>query len=238
MMSTKKILIVEDEISLQETLKYNLLKQGYEVEVSGDGAKAVELAIKNHPDLIILDLMLPGMDGLDVCKTIRQTQSTPIMMVTAKDEEIDRVVGLEIGADDYITKPFSMRELVARVKALLRRVRLTEEDVKQSMGDNGQKSIVVYDNLSIDPIRREILIDNQPCAFKPKEYELLVFLAEHQRQVLTREHILERVWGWDYVGDSRTVDVHIRWLRGKIEKDPSDPKRIITVRGAGYRFEG
>ncbi len=237
-MSAKRILIVEDEIALQETLKYNLVKQGYEVEVVGDGAKAVELATKNHPDLIILDLMLPGMDGLDVCKTIRLTQSTPIMMVTAKDEEIDRILGLEIGADDYITKPYSMRELLARIKALLRRVRLTEDDVKHSLEGNGQQTILVYNNLSIDPMRREILIDNQPRAFKPKEYELLVFLAEHQRQVLTREHILERVWGWDYIGDSRTVDVHIRWLRGKIEKDPSDPKRIITVRGAGYRFEG
>jgi DNA-binding response OmpR family regulator len=237
-MSVKKVFIIEDEISLQEAMKYNLIKQGYEVEVCGDGAKAVELANKNHPDLIILDLMLPGMDGLEVCKTLRQTMSTPIMMVTAKDEEIDRIVGLEIGADDYLTKPFSMRELMARVKALLRRVRLIEHDLKHAMEGNDNKNILVFDNLTIDPLRREILIDNQACAFKPKEYELLVFLAEHQRQVLTREHILERVWGWDYIGDSRTVDVHIRWLRGKIEKDPSDPKRIITVRGAGYRFEG
>lgn len=237
-MSAKKILIVEDERSLQETLRYNLSKQGYEVEVSGDGAEAVKLARKNHPDLIILDLMLPGMDGLEVCRTLRQDMSTPIMMVTAKDEEIDRVVGLEIGADDYITKPFSMRELIARVKALLRRVRLIENDVKNSIEGNDEQAVIIFDNLTIDPLRREILIDNQPCAFKPKEYELLVFMAEHQRQVLTREHILERVWGWDYIGDSRTVDVHIRWLRGKIEKDASDPKRIITVRGAGYRFEG
>ena len=237
-MSAKKILVVEDERSLQETLKYNLEKQGYQVEVSGDGAEAVETARKIHPDLIILDLMLPGMDGLEVCRTLRQDMSTPIMMVTAKDEEIDRVVGLEIGADDYLTKPFSMRELIARVKSILRRVRLIEDDVKQSIEGKEEQSIIVFDNLTIDPIRREILINNQPCAFKPKEYELLVFLAEHQRQVLTREHILERVWGWDYIGDSRTVDVHIRWLRGKIEKDPSDPKRIITVRGAGYRFEG
>jgi DNA-binding response OmpR family regulator len=236
--SAKKILIVEDERSLQETLRYNLSKQGYEVEVSGDGAEAVKLARKNHPDLIILDLMLPGMDGLEVCRTLRQDMSTPIMMVTAKDEEIDRVVGLEIGADDYITKPFSMRELIARVKALLRRVRLIENDVKNSIEGNDEQAVIIFDNLTIDPLRREILIDNQPCAFKPKEYELLVFMAEHQRQVLTREHILERVWGWDYIGDSRTVDVHIRWLRGKIEKDASDPKRIITVRGAGYRFEG
>lgn len=237
-MSAKKILVVEDERSLQETLKYNLEKQGYEVEVSGDGAEAVEIARKSHPDLIILDLMLPGMDGLEVCRTLRQDMSTPIMMVTAKDEEIDRVVGLEIGADDYLTKPFSMRELIARVKSILRRVRLIEDDVKQSIEGKDGQSVIVFDNLTIDPIRREILLNNQPCAFKPKEYELLVFLAEHQRQVLTREHILERVWGWDYIGDSRTVDVHIRWLRGKIEKDPSDPKRIITVRGAGYRFEG
>jgi DNA-binding response OmpR family regulator len=236
--SAKKILVVEDERSLQETLKYNLTKQGYEVEVCGDGAEAVEVARKILPDLIILDLMLPGMDGLEVCKTIRQDMSTPIMMVTAKDEEIDRVVGIEIGADDYMTKPFSMRELLVRVKAMLRRVRMDEDNVKQSMEDKDQPEIIVFDNLTIDPIRREILIDNKPRAFKPKEYELLVFLAEHQRQVLSREHILERVWGWDYIGDSRTVDVHIRWLRGKIEKDPSDPKRIITVRGAGYRFEG
>ena len=235
-----KILIVDDEISLQETLAYNLKKQGYDVETTGDGAEAHELARKIEPSLIILDVMLPGMDGFEICQILRKEMSTPILMLTARDDEIDRVVGLEVGADDYLAKPFSMRELIARVKALLRRVRLIRAEISQDTDANQKlkSEIFTFDNLVIDMSRREILVDDEVVPFKPKEYDLLTFFAQHQGQVLTRELILERVWGWDFIGDSRTVDVHVRWLREKIEQDPANPCRIITVRGAGYRFEG
>ncbi len=234
----EKILVVEDEISLQETLAYNLRKQGYTVETVGDGSSALDLARHSHPDLIILDIMLPGMDGFEVCRVLRKEMTTPILMLTARDDEIDRVVGLEVGADDYLTKPFSMRELLARVKALLRRVRILREEfgATQTLAQSPQQ--LAFENLVLDLTRREIRLNEQPLPLKPKEYELLTFLAQHRGQVLSREFILERVWGWDYIGDSRTVDVHIRWLREKIEADPATPIRIVTVRGAGYRFEG
>lgn len=236
----EKILVVDDEISLQETLAYNLNKQGYEVHTTGDGMEALELAREIEPDLIILDIMLPGLDGFEICRILRKEMIVPVLMLTARDDEIDRVVGLEVGADDYLAKPFSMRELIARVKALLRRVRLMREEVNQGVGPDGKPKpeVMEFDNLRIDITRREITINGEVVAFKPKEYELLTFFAQHQGQVLTREFILERVWGWDFIGDSRTVDVHVRWLREKIEADPANPHRIITVRGAGYRFEG
>lgn len=236
----EKILVVDDEISLQETLAYNLKKQGYDVQTTGDGAEALELAREMEPDLIILDVMLPGLDGFEICRILRKEMATPVLMLTARDDEIDRVVGLEVGADDYMAKPFSMRELIARVKAMLRRVRLIREEVNQAEGEDGKPKpeILEFGNLRIDMTRREITVDEEVVAFKPKEYELLTFLAQHQGQVLSREFILERVWGWDFIGDSRTVDVHVRWLREKIEADPANPRRIITVRGAGYRFEG
>ncbi len=230
----EKILIVDDELTLQETLAYNLKKQGYEVDTAGDGPSAVEKARENKPDLILLDIMLPGMDGFEVCKLIRKEMIVPILMLTARDDEIDRVVGLEVGADDYLTKPFSMRELIARVKALLRRVKIMQEE-NSSEGD--KHKIYKTKNLEIDDTRREVLLDGEPIDLKPKEYDLLLYLLQHKGQMLSRKLILERVWGWDYFGDSRTVDVHIRWLREKIEQDPSKPKRIITVRSAGYRFE-
>jgi DNA-binding response OmpR family regulator len=235
-----KILVVDDEISLQETLAYNLEKQGYEVFTTGDGTSALNMARELKPDLIILDVMLPGIDGFEVCRILRREMSTPVLMLTARDDEIDRVVGLEVGADDYLAKPFSMRELIARVKAMLRRVRLIHEEIDKEEAKSGKTKpeIMAFDNLRIDMTRREITVDGQVIPFKPKEYELLTFFAQHQGQVLSREFILERVWGWDFIGDSRTVDVHVRWLREKIEKDPANPKRIITVRGAGYRFEG
>ena len=163
--------------------------------------------------------------------------TTPVLMLTARDDEIDRVVGLEVGADDYLTKPFSMRELIARVKAMLRRVRLIREEFGTETSPSPNQ-LLVFSDLAIDLTRREVRMKDTVIALKPKEYELLVFLANHRGQVLTREFILEKVWGWDYVGDSRTVDVHIRWLREKIEPEPANPHRIITVRGAGYRFEG
>ena len=232
---TEKVLVVEDEKVLQETLAYNLKNQGYQVETSGDGKTAIELAKSFHPDVIILDIMLPGIDGFEVCRILRKEMTTPILMLTARDDEIDRIVGLEVGADDYLTKPFSMRELMARIKAILRRVRLIREELDN---DGTTPQLLNFGNMVINLTRREVLLDTKSLALKPKEYELLVFMAQHKGQVLSREHILERVWGWDFIGDSRTVDVHVRWLREKIESEPASPKRIITVRGAGYRFEG
>jgi DNA-binding response OmpR family regulator len=231
----ERILIVEDELTLQETLAYNLKHQGYSVDTAGDGKSAIEKTKLTNPDLILLDIMLPGMDGFEVCRILRQESNIPILMLTARDDEIDRVVGLEVGADDYLTKPFSMRELIARVKALLRRVRIMKE-----MAGAGTDSHTIYDfgDLIIDETRREITQNGNPLNLKPKEYELLLFFAQHKSQALSRELILEKVWGWEYFGDSRTVDVHVRWLREKIEKDPAQPKRIITIRSTGYRFEG
>ena len=232
---SSRILIVEDEPTLQETLEYNLTRQGYEVKVTGDGAMALEVSRDFNPDLVLLDVMLPGMDGFEICRLLRQETNVPILMLTARDGEIDRVIGLEIGADDYLTKPFSMRELQARLKALLRRVRLDLEDSSQQ--ESGLK-ILQFDQLSVDLGRHEVSIDGKPIALKPKEFELMAYLARHKGLVLKRDLIMETVWGWDYVGGSRTVDVHIRWLREKIESDPAKPVRIVTVRGTGYRFEG
>ncbi len=234
----EKILVVDDEISLQETLTYKLQKEGYQVEIAGDGLTALELARTTNPDLVILDVMLPGMDGFEVCRTLRQETNTPVLMLTARDDEIDRVVGLEVGADDYLPKPFSMRELIARVKALLRRVRLIREEMDAVAQEEIQTKVMTFGNLEIDLTRREVRLDGLAVPCKPKEFELLTFMGQNKGRVLTRELILERVWGWGYVGDSRTVDVHIRWLREKIEPTPEKPQRIITVRGAGYRFEG
>jgi DNA-binding response OmpR family regulator len=232
----ESILIVEDEVSLQETLAYNLSKQGYKIETAGDGQSALQIARSLKPDLILLDIMLPILDGFEVCRILRQETNVPILMLTAKDEEIERVIGLEMGADDYLTKPFSMRELQARVKALLRRVRLDRSEYEQK--PEFVAEILVFDNLELDLTRRELRLDGRALPLKPKEFELMTFLARHRGQVLTRDLLLERVWGWDFSGGSRTVDVHIRWLREKIEIEPANPNRIVTVRGIGYRFEG
>ncbi len=232
----EKILVVDDELALLETLTYNLKKQGYDVLTAADGLLALEIAIKEKPDLIILDLMLPGMDGLEVCRMVRKEQNTPVLMLTARDDEIDRVVGLEVGADDYLTKPFSMRELLARVKAMLRRVRMMREEVRET--SDTKSNTLKFDNLILDLDRRELRIDEKVVPLKPKEYELMVYFCRHPKRAISRDALLEEVWGWDYTGESRTVDVHIRWLREKIESDSQNPTRIITVRGAGYRFEG
>jgi len=232
------ILVVEDEPALRDTLSYNLKKDGFTVETVGDGRSALESARKLEPDLIILDIMLPELDGLEVARILRKEMNTPILMLTARDDEIDRVVGLEVGADDYLTKPFSMRELMARVKAQLRRTRLMQEELGKKGSDEKQHTTLSFENLVINLTRREVKLNGDPIKLNPKEYELLEFFAEHKEQMLTREFILERVWGWDFIGDSRTVDVHVRWLRQKIEDDASNPARIITVRGGGYRFEG
>jgi DNA-binding response OmpR family regulator len=236
----EKILIVEDEPSLQETLVYNLEKQGYQVEAVGNGRLALEAARARNPALIILDIMLPELDGFEVCKILRKEMTVPILMLTARDDEIDRVVGLEVGADDYLTKPFSMRELLARVKAQLRRSRIIRDEMGKIRMEEQEEphKVLSFGNLEVDLTRREARLDGQAIPLKPKEYDLLLFFAQHKGQMLSREFVLERVWGWDYIGDSRSVDVHVRWLRQKIEKDPAAPRRIITVRGGGYRFEG
>jgi DNA-binding response OmpR family regulator len=232
----EKILIVEDEPALRETLVYNLTRQGYSVESAADGLTALDTARRILPDMIILDLMLPGIDGFEVCRILRQEMNVTILMLTARDDEVDRVIGLEMGADDYVTKPFSMRELLARVKAHLRRTHLIRDELQTSPVPG--KETLHFNNLTVDLARHEVLLNGQPLSLKPKEFELLVFLARHKGQAISREMILERVWGWDFSGGSRTVDVHIRWLREKIEADPNQPSRFVTVRGAGYRFEG
>ena len=233
---SERILVVEDEPTLQETLAYNLTRQGYTVETAGDGQAAIDAARRQQPDLIVLDLMLPVLDGFEVCRILRQDMNVPILMLTARDDEIDRVIGLEMGADDYLTKPFSMREFLARVKAHLRRVRLIRAEADAQVPLMREK--LQFGNLTLDLTRREVRVNDKPLAMKPKEFDLLLFLAQHRGQVLSRDLILERVWGWEFSGGSRTVDVHVRWLREKIEEQPAEPTRIITVRGAGYRFEG
>jgi DNA-binding response OmpR family regulator len=243
-MKKTRILLVEDDSTLRETIAYNLERQDYKVVQAADGLAALAKARKKTPDLIILDVMLPGMDGFEVCRVLRKEMNVPIIMLTARADEVDKVVGLEMGADDYMTKPFSMRELVARVKAMLRRVRLMREEL-EAEGDGavdgidpGRAPVLAFEDLEIDPVRREIRRDDSPVHLKPKEFDLLYFLARHQGTVLSRDLILQRVWGWDFDGGTRTVDVHVRWLREKIEPDPAHPSRIITVRGVGYRFEG
>ncbi|MEM8860594.1 MAG: response regulator transcription factor [Chloroflexota bacterium] len=242
------ILVVEDDDTLRETIEYNLEAQGYDVVVAADGRAALDIAREVNPQLILLDVMLPFLDGFEVCRILRQEMTVPILMLTAKTEEIDRVVGLEMGADDYITKPFSMRELMARVRASLRRERIIREklaaEAPVEAANNKEKlakpsnSQIVFGDLVIDTERHEVRLANTPLRLKPKEYELLEFLARHKGIALSRDLILEKVWGWSYDGNSRTVDVHIRWLREKIEPDSTNPDRIITVRGIGYRFEG
>ena len=240
---THKVLVVEDDTTLSETLEYNLRRQGYETLTAADGRVALDIARNEKPDLIILDLMLPGIDGFEVCRILRKELSVPILMLTARAEEVDRVVGLEVGADDYLTKPFSMRELLARVKALLRRVKLIREEIAAEKENTETPAAIhstaslVFGNLTIDQNRREVEVDGQHVRLKPKEFDLLLFLARHRGIALSRDLILERVWGWTYDGNSRTVDVHVRWLREKIEPDPSNARRIVTVRGIGYRFD-
>jgi DNA-binding response OmpR family regulator len=240
--SKSKVLVVEDEPTLLETLEYNLNRQGYDVKTAADGHTALDVARSMAPDLIVLDVMLPLMDGLDVCRILRQEMSVPIIMLTARADEVDKVVGLEIGADDYLTKPFSMRELMARVKAMLRRIQIDRDAVTIQESPTDEERVrgpeqLLFDNLLIDLTRGEVKFREEVIHLKPKEYDLLVFMARNHGIVLSRDLILERVWGWDYDGGSRTVDVHVRWLREKIEDNPANPSRIITVRGIGYRFD-
>lgn len=223
-----KVLVVEDEPSLVATLSYNLRKNGFDVVSATDGAAGLQAARRDRPDVVVLDLMLPKMDGLEVCRRIRGDSDVPILMLTAKGEELDRVVGLEMGADDYLTKPFGMRELMARVRALLRR-----SGARRAEGDGGQ---ITAGAIEIDPRGRTVRRDGADVALKPKEFDLLTFLARNPGQVFTREQILERVWGYDFFGGSRTVDVHMRWLREKVEVEPARPAHLLTVRGVGYKF--
>ena len=232
-----RLLLIDDDPMITEPLARQLGAAGYEVLVTHDGRSGLELAQTQKPDLVVLDVMMPELDGWEVCQKLRQNSVVPILMLTALGDEVDRILGLELGADDYLTKPFSMRELIARVKAQLRRTRLLREELGQNT-EAAAHEVLAFDNLTINLTRREVTLNEAPLQLKPKEYELLLFLAEHRRQMLSREFILERVWGWGYIGDSRTVDVHVRWLRQKIEATPSEPKRIVTVRGGGYRFEG
>ena len=231
-MTGNKILVVEDDLNLLTAIKYNLQKYGYDVATAIDGTEAVETTRREKPELIILDVMLPKMNGFEVCRILRKDMSVPILMLTAKAEEIDKIVGLEIGADDYMTKPFSMRELLARVGAMLRRARMTE------LPPTDEKTLLKVNDLEMDIARHRVSLKGATLELTPKEFDLLAFLARNRGFVFNREQLLERVWGYDFAGDTRTVDVHIRWLRQKIENDPQKPKHLITIRGTGYKLEG
>ncbi len=241
----RKILVVDDETVLVETIAYNLEQAGYQVITAIDGSSALEAARRELPDLVILDVMLPEIDGLDVCRQLRKegaTAKTPIMMLTAKGDEIDKVVGLEVGADDYVTKPFGRRELLARVRALLRRADYlptnedptTAEPVQQEVPRQTRE--LVAGPIRIDLAGRRVNCRGQEMELQPKQFDLLTYLVRNRGTVLTRDQLLHNVWGYDYAGDTRTVDVHVRWLREKLEEDPANPRLIQTVRGVGYCF--
>jgi len=224
------VLLVEDDQTLAAAVRYNLERAGLTCLLAADGVRALELARRERPDVVLLDLMLPGMDGLEVCRRLRAESTVPILMLTARAEETDRVVGLEVGADDYITKPFSMRELVARVRATLRRTQFVAPTPRT-------EDRVGFGNVSLDLARRIATRDGAALVLKPREFDLLAFLATHPGQVFSRDQLLEQVWGYDYEGGSRTIDVHVRWLRQKIEADPARPVHLLTARSVGYRFE-
>jgi DNA-binding response OmpR family regulator len=256
------ILVVDDEKTLRDTLEYNLRREGYRVVSAADGSEAIRIAYAERPDLIILDIMLPGLSGYDVCRAIRKELDMPILMLSAREDEIDKVLGLELGADDYLTKPFSLRELLARVRAMLRRAGLgTGVGIEVGTGaatatGTGTGSVseakpapvtarqanaehtgrLVAGDLAIDLLKRTVTLRDTAIEMKPKEFDLLAFLASHPMQVFSREVLLDRVWGYDYVGGTRTVDVHVHWLRSKLERDPANPELIQTVYGVGYRF--
>ncbi len=251
----KRVLVVDDEPNVRETVAINLRREGLEVEFASDGLEAIEKARSSKPDVVVLDIMLPGIDGFQVCRTIREESTVPILLLSARGEEIDRVVGLELGADDFLAKPFAMRELVARVRAMLRRAKMVgsagehDPDANHSDGalvSQGATSItgrkqrdsgsIESGDVSIDFPRRHASVGGEPLDLKPKEFDLLAYFVRQPGIVLTREALLREVWGYNYPVDTRTVDVHVRWLRQKIEENPSQPIRIVTVRGHGYRF--
>ncbi len=222
----RTILVVDDEPTLRETLAENLAAEGFGVVTAADGREGLKRFRDARPDLILLDLMLPELSGIEVCRIIRGEAAIPIIMLTAKDAEVDKVVGLELGADDYVTKPFSFRELLARIRALLRR---TEQQAVEA-----PPAVIDLGRVQIDVAGHRLMRDGQPLVLKPKAFELLAFLVRHPGQVFTREQLLERVWGYDYAGETRTVDVHVHWLRSQIEADPSVPALLQTIRGVGY----
>jgi DNA-binding response OmpR family regulator len=247
------ILVVDDEASLRDSLAYMLRTEGYRVELAATGNEALEAVRRERPDAIVLDVMLPGLDGLQVCRTIRAESTVPILFLSAKGEEIDRVLGLELGADDYLTKPFAMRELLARVRALLRRVEMANagaeraapapapaepaaSSLSEASPDLPIEPPIVLGDLTVDRARRIASLAGEPLSLRPKEFDLLYYLARNPGVVHTRDALLRRVWGYDFPMSTRTVDVHMRWLRQKIERDPADPSRLQTVRGVGYRL--
>ncbi len=231
-MADIKVLVVEDDPNLLEALKYNLQKESYDVVITIDGEQAIAIARREKPDLVILDVMLPKMNGFEVCSILRKEMTAPILILTARADETDKIVGLEIGADDYMTKPFSMRELLARVRAMLRRSKMTEAPPIV------ETSSIKIGKLEVDIARHRVSLSGAALELTPKEFDLLAFLARHRGMVFSREQLLEKIWGYDYAGDTRTVDVHIRWLRQKIEADPGHPVHLLTVRGTGYKLEG
>jgi DNA-binding response OmpR family regulator len=224
----RTLLVVEDEPTLRETLAEALEAEGYRIVTASDGREALNRFRAERPDLVLLDLMLPELSGIEVCRIIRQESGVPIVMLTAKDSELDKVVGLELGADDYVTKPFSLRELSARLRALFRRSETQAAEAPPAVMDLGR--------VQVDLAGHRLLRDGEPLPLKPKAFELLAFLLRHPGQVFTRDQLLEHVWGYDYAGETRTVDVHVHWLRSRIEEDPAHPAFIHTVRGVGYVF--
>jgi len=226
---TKKILIVDDESAILQTLRFNLERNGYAVSTAGDGRTAIALAASERPDLIIMDIMLPVLDGIEACKEIRKQSGVPIIMLTARDQEIDKVLALELGADDYVTKPFSLHEFLARVKARLRR---------QSAGDGiAHSEAIAIGEIVLDPSRQSLSVRGRSVALAPKEFSLLHVLMENRGRVVTRQTLLDKVWGYDFEGEHQTISVHVRWLREKIEIDPNNPQHIVTVRSRGYMFK-
>jgi two-component system response regulator VicR len=231
-MEPKKVLIIEDEKNISDIVKLNLTKEGFNVDTAFDGQEGLDKALGTDPDLVLLDVMLPSLDGFEVCRKVREKSNVPIIMLTAKEEEVDKVLGLELGADDYITKPFGLRELIARIKANIRRTVMAGD-----IGQTPSSNTTDYGNLTIDGDRYEVRKDGAPLELTLREFELLRYLAEHEDKVFSREQLLEDVWGYEYYGDIRTVDVTVRRLREKLEDDSSDPKYILTKRGIGYYFK-
>jgi DNA-binding response OmpR family regulator len=230
-LADKTILVVEDDATLQSVLLYNLTKEGYKVEQAFDGLQGLEKARNLKPDFIMLDVMMPKMNGFEICRVLRQEMNVPILILTAKDDEIDKVVGLDLGADDYMTKPFKIRELLARIRAILRRGELAVA----KPADAG--NLIKTDTIEIDTSRHTVTVRGRLLELTPKEFDLLAFFVRNTGMVFNREQLLEKVWGYGYAGDTRTVDVHVRWLREKIEQNPETPTHLITLRGVGYKFE-
>ena len=234
MTATTSVLVVEDEDSFIDALTVGLSREGFDVSVARDGAEALDMFDDVAPDLVLLDVMLPKVSGLDVCRELRGRSNVPIIMVTAKGAEIDTVVGLEVGADDYVTKPYRLRELVARMRAVLRRRPTDEAPLAIPVGED---DVVTVGDVSLDHQRHEVTIRGEPARLPLKEFELLALLLENAGRVLTRDTLIDRVWGSDYVGDTKTLDVHVKRLRSKVEPDPATPTRIVTIRGLGYKYE-